>query len=244
MPVLLAAATVLSQILYPLIHGTARDRLTVLTVVLFAATSVTHAWLSRGRTYAVTLLLVSVSIGFAAEAVGVATGFPFGHYAYAGSLGWRLLGVPVVIPLAWTMMAYPAVLVGQRVASPFPARVLVSALALAAWDVFLDPQMVDAGHWRFASGDRLRLNDIPLQNFAGWVLVALVVMAVLHGVLPRSVAADRGRITDAVPYGMYLWTYASSLLANLAFFGRPGVALAGGLVMGLPVLLLLRALRR
>jgi putative membrane protein len=110
--------------------------------------------------------------------------------------------------------------------------------------VFLDPQMVDAGHWRFASGDRLRLNDIPLQNFAGWVLVALVVMAVLHGVLPRSVAADRGRITDAVPYGMYLWTYASSLLANLAFFGRPGVALAGGLVMGLPVLLLLRALRR
>jgi putative membrane protein len=243
-PAALAAATVLAQIVYPLVHGAARNRLTVLTVLLFAAASISHAAVTRGPGFAAGLLAIAAGIGFAAEAVGANTGVPFGHYSYAGTLGVRLLGVPLVIPLAWTMMAYPAVLVGQRVASPFPARVLVSALALAAWDVFLDPQMVDAGHWRFASGDRLRLNDIPLQNFAGWVLVALVLMAVLHGVLPRSVAADRGRITDAVPYGMYLWTYASSLLANLAFFGRPGVALAGGLVMGLPVLLLLRALRR
>ncbi|MDQ1631731.1 MAG: hypothetical protein QOC80_1703, partial [Frankiaceae bacterium] len=48
---------------------------------------------------------------------------------------------------------------------------------------------------------------------------------------------------DAVPLGLYLWTYASSLLANLAFFGRPDVALTGGLVMGVPVALLVWSLR-
>ena len=174
-------------------------------------------------------MLQDTAVGVAAAAaIGVATGLPFGHYVYAGSLGWRLLRVPVVIPLAWTMMTYPAVLVGRRVAGRYPGRVLVSALALASWDVFLDPQMVDAGHWRFASGGGPRLNDIPLQNFAGWVLVALVLMAVLHAILPSRAAAGSHPgsdpvsrpVSDAVPYGMYLWTYASSLLANLAFFGR------------------------
>jgi putative membrane protein len=41
---------------------------------------------------------------------------------------------------------------------------------------------------------------------------------------------------------LYAWTYVSSLLANLAFFGRPAVALAGGLAMGVPMLLLCRSL--
>ncbi len=31
---------------------------------------------------------------------------------------------------------------------------------------------------------------------------------------------------------LYLWTYVSSVLANAAFFGRPWVALAGGIAMG------------
>jgi putative membrane protein len=32
--------------------------------------------------------------------------------------------------------------------------------------------------------------------------------------------------------GLYLWVYASSVLAHLVFFGLPGSALVGGVVMG------------
>src|SRR4051794_1429617 len=103
-PVALATATVLAQILYPLTDGSARNRLTVLTVLLIAGASVTAAWRARGVRYAGTLLVVSAGIGFAAEAIGTTTGVPFGDYTYAGSLGPRLFGVPLVIPLAWTMM--------------------------------------------------------------------------------------------------------------------------------------------
>jgi putative membrane protein len=247
--VALATATVLAQILYPLTGGSARNRLTVLTVLLFTAASVTAAWRARGVRYAATLLVVSAGIGFAAEAIGTTTGVPFGDYTYAGSLGPRLLGVPLVIPLAWTMMAYPALLVGCRsagtgarnIGSVTGARIAIGALALASWDVFLDPQMVDAGHWRFAAGNGPALTGIPLVNFAGWLLVAIVLMALLSALLPRT-----GRLVgdDRVPLGLYLWTYGSSLLANLAFFGRPEVALTGGLAMGIPVALLIRALRR
>jgi putative membrane protein len=37
---------------------------------------------------------------------------------------------------------------------------------------------------------------------------------------------------DRLPFVLLGWTYFSSVLANLVFFGRPAVALAGGLGMG------------
>jgi putative membrane protein len=243
-PAGLAAATVLAQIVYPLVDGDGRDVLTVLTVLLFAAASITSAWRREGPGRAVGLLAVSAVGGFVAEAVGVATGLPFGEYAYAGSLGPRLLGVPVIIPLAWTMMAYPALVVARRCAASRPGKVVVGAVALASWDVFLDPQMTDAGHWRFAADNGPTLTGIPLLNFAGWLLVALVLLAALTVVAPRAAPGSRpSSRDDVVPLALYLWTYASSLLANLAFFDRPEVALTGGLAMGVPVLLLARALR-
>jgi putative membrane protein len=141
------------------------------------------------------------------------------------------------------MMAYPALIVGNRIArgrSLLP-RIAASTLALASWDVFLDPQMVGAGHWRWLDGSDHgpALAGVPVSNFGGWLLASAVLMTLLHLLLP----APRLPST-ALPLGLYAWTYASSLLANLAFFGRPAVALAGGLAMGVPMLLLGRSLRR
>ena len=107
--------------------------------------------LTRGPAGGAALVAVAGGGGLLAEAVGVATGFPFGRYAYAGTLGPRLLGVPLVVPLAWAWMAWPAWLVGGP-AGPRPGRPGRGGRrsALAAWDLFLDPQMVAAGHWHWA----------------------------------------------------------------------------------------------
>jgi carotene biosynthesis associated membrane protein len=231
----LAGLTVLSQICYPLTSGTVRDRLTIATVLLWCAASLTHAAVSRGGRFAAGVLVISAGVGFGSEALGVATGVPFGHYSYAATLGPRLLGVPVIVPLAWTMMAYPALLVGRRIGAP----VFGGALALASWDLFLDPQMVAAGHWRFARSG-LSLNAIPLSNTAGWCLVALGIMALLVRLPQRP----RRALDDRVPIALFLWTYVSSVLAAAAFFHQPGAALAGGLAMGIPVLLLARSRHR
>ena len=40
---------------------------------------------------------------------------------------------------------------------------------------------------------------------------------------------------------LYLWAYGSSVLAHVVFFGRPGSALVGGLVMGAVALPFARA---
>ena len=104
----LLAVLVLVQIGYPLTSGGARAALTVTTVLLGYVLSVTHALLRRGVRAALALVGTATVGGFAVEAVGVATGFPFGTYDYSGQLGPRVLGVPLIIPLAWTWMAWPA----------------------------------------------------------------------------------------------------------------------------------------
>ncbi len=238
-PVLLAALTVLLQIAYPLVHDHPRDVLTVVTVVVFFLASAAHAAVHRGARWAAVMVVVTAGTGLLAESVGTSTGYPFGDYDYAGSLGVKLLGVPLVIPMAWTMMAYPCLLVGQRLARSRVGAAVIGGAALASWDLFLDPQMVEAGHWRWTDV-RLALPgapDIPVSNYLGWLAVAVLMVAALQ-LLPRRTADDR------VPSALFLWTYASSVLANAVFFGRPLTALVGGLGMGLVAIPYARAARR
>jgi uncharacterized membrane protein len=227
-PWALAGLTVLLQVAYPLVGGRPRDLLTVTTVVVFFLAGTTHALVHRGPRWTAGLVAVTTGVGFLAEAVGTSTGLPFGDYAYADSLGPRVLSVPVVIPLAWAMMGYPALLVGQRLARGRVGATLLGGLALASWDLFLDPMMVGDGHWVFADPTPALPGapGIPLSNYLGWLLVAVLLLGLLQA-LPRRAADDRQ------PAALFLWTWIGSVLANAVFLGRPLVALTGGLVMGL-----------
>ena len=231
LPWALAGLTILGQIVWVLVDGQARVALTIGTVVTFFLTTATHAWLRRGATWTAGYLAISLAFGWGIEELGLATSFPFGTYEYSELLGPTIGGVPVVIPLAWSMMAYPCLLAAQRLSTTGVGTALVGGWVLASWDLFLDPQMVSQGYWTWADvGWTLPgIDDIPLQNFLGWLLGSIVLMALLN-LLPRKAAAD------GVPILMLSWVYFSSVLANLAFFGRPGVALWGAVCMGAVVI--------
>ncbi len=233
LPWVLALVTILAQIAWPLTHGHTRDVLTVATVVLFFLTSASHAWVTRGFFWTAGWFLISAGTGLAVEVLGTRTGLPFGDYTYADSLGPIVAGVPAVIPLAWAMMSYPALLAARRLVSGPLLTPVVAAVALASWDLFLDPQMVAEGHWTWAL-DRtpvlIGITNVPAQNFVAWLLVALVLMLMLDR-LPRR--RGDGAEGDGVPALLYLWTYVSSILLNAVFLHRPGVALWGGIAMGL-----------
>lgn len=230
---LLAGATVGAQIAYPLVDGEWLRRVTIATVVLFFATCVTHALVRRGPRFALLLVLVSAGGGFAAEVVGVRTGYPFGDYAYAGTLGPEVLDVPLVVPLAWTMMAYPVLLAARRLSRRW--AFVVGGLGLTAWDMFLDPQMVKDGHWTWADPTPSvpGIEGVPLTNFAGWAAVGTLLMLVLDRLLPR----DRpGSSDETLPAALLLWTWAGYVLGNLFWFGSTSVAVVGGVALGLLVL--------
>ena len=238
---ILAAGVAATQVAYPRVPpGAPRATLTVVIVVLFAGASLVHAAAARGLRFAGLLLAVTAGGGLAVEALGVATGVPFGAYAYNDTLGPTLLGVPLVVPLAWTMMGYPAFTVGRRIGRSRAAAAVAGGAALAAWDVFLDPQMVAAGHWTWAGTSGPELLGVPVVNFLGWFAVGAAMMAVLV-----EVDRDRlGPVEDTVPIALYVWTYVSSVIAHAFYLDLPGSALVGGLVMGGVVGLLAHAIVR
>lgn len=223
-----ALAAIGVQMAFPFTDG-GTLALTAASVVLLATAAVLHAASVGGRLTAVLLLVVAGGGGLLAEAVGVRTGLPFGDYSYSGTLGAEVLGVPALVPLAWVMMAWPALVVARALVAGRAAVALVGAWALTAWDVFLDPQMVDLGHWTWADPHPALpgVSGIPVSNFAGWLLVSLLLVGTLDRLAPPT-----SRHAD-LPVVVYLWTFLSSVLAHAVFFGRPPVALVGGVLMGL-----------
>lgn len=230
-PWVFAWITILGQIMWILVSGDARTYLTIATVVSFFLASATHAASTRGGLWATGYLMISLGMGFGIEVLGVHTGFPFGRYEYGTHLGPMVLGVPLLIPLAWSMMAYPCLLAGRLLTTNKVRAWLISAWLLATWDLFLDPQMVAEGHWTWQSTTPSLpgIPGIPITNFAGWFLAALVLMGL----------ASRLRWTpanDAVPSVLLGWVYLSSVMAALVFFHRPGVAIWGGVLMGIAMI--------
>jgi putative membrane protein len=157
------------------------------------------------------------------ERVGTRTGRPFGRYEYTGALRPAIASVPAIVPLAWFSMAVPAretahAALGVR--STTRSRILVGSALLTAWDLFLDPQMVGEGYWRWARDGRYR--GIPLSNFAGWFVTGLAVMALLEAALPPGEPAA-GLVAE------YGFMNVMETLGFAAFFRDPVVATVGGL---------------
>lgn len=228
----LAVATIALQIAFPLVDRDQRASLAAITVVVFYLATVTHATsYHRWRGLFIVGVLVPV-IGWGAERIGSTTGIPFGEYVYTDALGPLVLGVPLVIPLAWAMMAYPSYVAASTLVTNTRWLVpVVTAWSLMAWDVFLEPMMVELNAWRWTTTSPALPGspDIPVVNYAGWFGVGLVIGAVLLAVPARRASA-------AQPATLYLWVFASSVLASAVFFDRPGPTLVGGVAMALVAL--------
>lgn len=197
-------------------------------LVQFAAVTVIMVAALGWRRPLVALALVAVST-WAIEFIGSSTGFPFGSYDYTDALQPQLGHVPLLIPLAWFMMMPPAWAVAQQIAGHLSGRARVaayvglSAVAITAWDLFLDPQMVEWGFWEWeqTAGGYF---GVPWSNYAGWLLTGVVVT-----LLVRPYRYELPIVPLLTVYGV-VWFLQSIGLA--VFWGQPGPALVGFLAMG------------
>ena len=228
---LVLAVALLLQVSYPLLDGEPLRVVTIATVYWGAAAMALHALLSYGARYAFTYLGIALTFGFFIELLGVSTGWPFGIYEYDPSLGPQLISVPLVVPFAWAMITHPVLCVARRVSGNWVF--LVGGFGLMAYDLFLDPQMVNAGRWKWeVTGSHVPFTpEVPLSNAFGWLLSGMALIAILHLVLPRDRRKESASFVAADFF--LIWTWFAGVVSNLFFFDRPGIALLFGVVFGI-----------
>ncbi|NDF90026.1 MAG: carotenoid biosynthesis protein, partial [Actinobacteria bacterium] len=174
------------QVLYPLVNGEVLRLLTINVVYWGAGAMLLHALLAYGTRYAITYFFFTFIFALTIEHVGVLTQWPFGNYSYSGNLGLKIFEVPLVVPFAWIMMAHPVLIAARRIAGHWVF--LYGGVALAAWDLFLDPLMVAQGNWTWVvNGAHVPFQpEIPLSNTFGWLLSGMFLIGVLHVITPRE----------------------------------------------------------
>lgn len=128
------------------------------------------------------------------EGVGVATGWPYGEFAYTVDLGPMLAGVPVALPVFFIPLVTNAyllclLLLGPRADSVW-VRLATVIPVVVAMDIVLDPGAVSLGFWDFGGG---AFYDVPVSNYAGWVLSAIVAVVTLDRAFAGTAIRERLR---------------------------------------------------
>ena len=167
-----------------------------------------------------------LGLSLAVEVIGSRTGIPFGMYSYSDMLQPQIFNVPVQIPVGWLMMLPPSWGVAQVISDwikpcwKFPTFVGLSALAMTAWDLFLDPMMITWKIWVWDNPGNYF--GIPGINYLGWLVVsALVTILVRPSKLP---------IAPLLIIYTAIWLLKSFGLGF--FWGILGPAIVGCIVMG------------
>ena len=221
---------VLLMVSFPIVDWTLGWQAMLSAVILSLLTQfvavVLILWQAWGAAKTLGVGVAILVLSWTAEALGSHTGFPFEAYSYTDVLQPQIFNVPLLIPLGWLIMLPPAWGVAQAITNRkktrwrFPVFVSLSALAMTAWDLLVDPLMVTWGMWVWdAPGIYF---GIPWGNFLGWLLTAGLMTAIIR---PRE-----------LPVAPLLLVYTITWLLMTAglgiFWGMPGPALVGGLAMG------------
>lgn len=122
------------------------------------------------RTYStgwVGSLLFAFMLGMVVEALGVATGFPFGNYTYTEKLGWQIFDVPLIIGTNWALLSYCTAYLTRNLNAPIWRKVLLGATCMMLLDLLLEPFAIRHGLWVWHEGFP------PVQNYLSWFVVSL-----------------------------------------------------------------------
>jgi len=148
-------------------------------VFVFLAAFLTIGVLNRGLGRTLLFLLLGFTIAFLSEVSSIRNGFPYGlyHYVYENLQGELVgYGVPLWDSLSYSFLAYAA----YEYADYFAAPPFISAFLMVLLDVAVDPLAVRGDRWFLGhifyyphGGEYF---GVPLTNFGGWLLVALIIL--------------------------------------------------------------------
>ena len=182
---------------------------------------------------AAVVLAVLVGFTYAVEAVGLATGWPYGAFTYLADVGPMIGGVPVALPLFFVPLALNAYLlavlsfgtVARRGRLAVPAAVVI----LLVVDLVLDPAAVAIGFWTYGGGPYY---GVPFSNYAGWLFSGTVAVVLIDAAFDREdvrarLGACEFALDDLVSFTL-LWGVIDLAFGNWIAVGF-SLLLIGGL---------------
>ena len=114
-------------------------------------------------------------IGMISEILGVQYGLIFGDYIYLNNLGFKILGVPIMIGINWIILTYITGSFSNYIFNANKkAAIVFGAVLMVVLDLLIEPVAPEMGFWAFDS------IFAPLQNYIGWFIIGLLVQGIFH----------------------------------------------------------------
>ena len=162
------------------------------------------------------------------ETSAIYTGFPYGHFAYSDLLGAKLFGVtPWTVFLAWTPLMIGAYAVARILINNQFARIFAAAIIATSFDLVLDPGAVRLRFWKYLGGG---FYDVPLSNFAGWLVTcALAALAIeIFMLRVRSLLPTPVQLASSAFLIVFFWM-SIAVFGGMVWPALIGLAILAGL---------------
>ncbi len=131
-----------------------------------------HSWFTQGPRATALFIALSAAIPFSAEVGGVNFGYVFGPYDFSNVLGPKVLGVPLLIAMAWEPILYSACHLADLLRPGTPRKTaavvavsLLAAVATVAPDLMIEGLAVQVPLWNWEGGGPY-LNYLPTEAMA------------------------------------------------------------------------------
>jgi putative membrane protein len=124
--------------------------------------------------------LIIFSIGMVSEILGVNYGLIFGDYVYLDNLGFKVLGVPILIGINWIILTFITGSMSSCIIKNKHIAALTGAILMILLDLIIEPVAPLLGFWIFD------LPTVPLQNYIGWFVIGLTTQYIYHFNIERK----------------------------------------------------------
>ena len=120
------------------------------------------------------MVIIGFFTGMITEILGVQWGWIFGNYQYGEALGYKLLGVPLLIGVNWTLLTLITGAIAQQFYKNIFMRIIIGVGLMLFLDLLIEPIAPVLDFWLFEGG------EAPIQNYIGWAAVALFLQSIFH----------------------------------------------------------------
>lgn len=133
-------------------------------LVIMSALAASNLLQAQERAASSTGTLVTIMIlSYLIEAIGVASGFPFGNYRYTPNLQPQIYDTPLAISCAWLLVSICSAHIG-RISRCSLLNLLAAGVLCLFFDIALEPAASKLDLWHFNG-------SVPMANYVTWFLL-------------------------------------------------------------------------